>query len=369
LLYSYAKEVKINIMQPDNNPIQPNIVPPQGVPVDPNNMPPATQQGYQPTQPVVAPPVLQPMPPQPSQAVYPQNVQPSPYPQAQPVGVYAGQMPNNAQQSTNTGGGKIVAKKIYILIISLFLFFAGGDGLYANAKHHSWNLFVTPFNLLLIGLGCGLLYTYIIKNRFATSAPKSGSKRAIIIAGNVILVFVALLMLIGALTSNSSDKNGTKAGNTSASSSLSSMPYSDPTYGTKITPPSGWVQYSQSGDLVDFKAASPDSSGFAPLITVQHQAWQSASLDQYVSQGEAGEAKSFQNYKKLGADQAETVGGLPAVLITFSGTLQGHDLTNEQLILVDQSKNQVFLVNGVSDSTNWSQNQNTMQKALLSFQP
>ncbi len=261
-------------------------------------------------------------------------------------------------------GFKQTAQKIYIVLVSIFLVIAGGDGLYANAKYKSWNIFITPFNILLIALGFGLVYSYVIKSR-PPATNQSGSKKALIIVGNVVLILVALLVLIGALTSKNANPSGTNAGSSSASQS--SVNYTDPQYGFKITLPPGWtVSTPSSGEAASFAAPQ---AGLG--INIKVQQWQGQSLASYISSGETAEAQSFQNYKQLGQDQAEVINGLPADLITFSGTPPGQslNLTNTQLILIDESKNLVYGITGVSSSSTWSQNQSSVQKALLSFQP
>ena len=159
--------------------------------------------------------------------------------------------------------------------------------------------------------------------------------------------------------------SSSKSNNNSSVTSNATGQYVDSQGRFKITPPPGWKAVAPVGsDLADFQSQAADSYG-VPHINIVSTPVPGSSLNELVSDIKATAAQRLGNYQDLGS-QPETISGLPAELLTYSFTLQGHDPSiTSQLIVVKDST--MYGVTSASSSSTWTKDKDYIQKSLLSF--
>lgn len=344
-------------MQPENDSSQSTGAPAQSVSDDVNTTP-------------VAPPQVVPVNQQESVTAQP-TVSSNQISPMQPNGPTV-QIPVNGLMSSTgtrgTSGFKQIAKKVYLTLVSLFLVAAGISGLYANAKNNSWDLFITPFDLIALGLGAGIFYSYVLGKHKPSPADQSPSHRRIMIAGNAAIIIVMLLTLAGTLASDDSKDDSTKSNKAAiAASSEAKGTYTDPTYGFKITLPDGWGQKTAPvPGHVYFEASLPSGGGFQNIDAVKYEGQGSADLNQISEKLLTSYAQNMQQFQNLG-EISETIDGNPAILMSYSAVLDG--VTGKNYTLVVKKDDVAYVVAGWADADHWDQYGGNIKAALLSFRP
>ncbi len=164
---------------------------------------------------------------------------------------------------------------------------------------------------------------------------------------------------------NNLSGSSSKSNNNSSATNNATSQYVDSQGRFKITPPLGWKTLTPVGiDLADFQSQNADSYG-VPHINIISTPVPGSSLSELVSDNKATAAQKLENYQDLGS-QPETISGLPAELLTSSSTLQGHDPSiNNQLIVVKDGT--LYVVTSASYSSTWTKDKDYIQKSLLSF--
>lgn len=141
-----------------------------------------------------------------------------------------------------------------------------------------------------------------------------------------------------------------------------------------MTPPTGWTEMKPApqGVLSGYQDLKADTgTGLKPFITVQISAYTSAAptkatIKQFQVSYESLLANAYQNYKQL-SSMTLTVNGYPAVLVTFSATQTGADVTIASLFTVNG--HHAYSVNGETLSSRWDQYRADIDTALRSFSP